>query len=97
VMALGLMPLVRALKMPTTPPVERHVMREARLHKIDNRPSLPGARTRQIDMPLYPSLHSLPWWAGVLDDGWDRGTAQGWSVGDVDHSDEANALDDTTE
>jgi hypothetical protein len=73
-MAVGVTPLVRASRAPTTPPVEHHVIRESRLHTIDNRQSPPGAHTRQTDM--YPGLHSAEWRAGLLDDRRDHLGAQ---------------------
>jgi hypothetical protein len=82
VMALGLTPLVRAWRMPVTPQVERHVIKETRLqqqHTIDRRaptqaPELPAYRQPN----LYPGLQSAEWRAGLLTSGQGDPGSGGW-------------------
>jgi hypothetical protein len=61
VMALGFTPLVRAWRLPLTPPPERHIIRETRQHTIDRQrnaePLLPAMDPAQ----LYPALQSPDW------------------------------------
>ncbi len=81
VMALGLTPLVRAWRIPVTPPVERHVIKETRLqHTIDRRAPAPAAPElppyRQLN--LYPGLQSAEWRAGLLTSGQGDAGADGW-------------------
>ncbi len=71
VMALGLTPLVRAWRLPTTPPVERHVIKEVRLqqHTLDRRAPVPAPAPALRQINLYPGLQSAEWRAGLLPDG----------------------------
>jgi hypothetical protein len=69
VMTLGLTPLVRAWHAPTAPlPVERHLLKEARPHTIDNRQlQMPGPTPCQID--VHPCLYSARDDKGRMADG----------------------------
>ncbi len=80
VMALGFTPLVRAWRVPVTPPPERHIIRETKLHTIDQRRNgepvvLPPMHPAQ----LYPALQSPAW----RDRGWQAGAESGaeWQAG----------------
>ncbi len=79
-MALGFTPLVRAWRLPVTPPVERHIIKEVRLqqHTLDRAPlPAPAPMTAIHELGLYPGLQSAEWRAGLLTEG-DHAEVPAW-------------------
>jgi hypothetical protein len=90
-MAVGLTPLVRAWRLPLTPPVERHVIKEVRLqqHTVDRRAPLPAPIPAMRQLNLYPGLQSAEWRAGLLPAGSQPEEAMSWESQDGPGDDDA--------
>jgi hypothetical protein len=94
IMAAGFTPLVRAWRVPVTPPPERHIIRETKVHThtIDGR-RVPEPAPTTNPANLYPALQSPAWRAGLLTDGRERGTAGYWRTEPSDRDVDADVWD----